>query len=135
MEYLKHSVPGFVYSVGMPPASCAAALAALGIMLREPVRVTKLRQRGRQFLEEARSAGIPTGSSAGLSVVPVITASSIRAARLSQELAEQGISAQPILYPAVSENAARIRFFISSDHTEQEIESTVAILARLWRRG
>jgi 8-amino-7-oxononanoate synthase len=39
MEYLKHSVPGFVYSVGMPPASCAAALAALKILLREPVRV------------------------------------------------------------------------------------------------
>jgi 8-amino-7-oxononanoate synthase len=135
MEYLKHSVPGFVYSVGMPPSSCAAALAALRIMLREPDRVTKLRNRGRKFLEEARSAGIPTGSSAGLSVIPAITASSIRAARLSQELAEQGISAQPILYPAVSENAARIRFFISADHSEKDIESSVGVLARLWKRG
>lgn len=135
MEYLKHSVPGFVYSVGMPPASCAAALTALRIMLREPGRVAMLRQRGRKFLEEARSAGIPTGSSAGLSVIPVIMGSSIRAARLSQELAEQGISAQPILYPAVSENAARIRFFISSDHSEKDIESSVAILERLWKRG
>jgi 8-amino-7-oxononanoate synthase len=135
MEYLKHSVPGFVYSVGMPPASCAATLAALRIMFREPERLAKLRQRGRQFLEEARSAGIPTGSSAGLSVIPAITASSILAARLSQELAEQGISAQPILYPAVSENAARIRFFISSDHSEGDIESTVSVLARLWKRS
>jgi 8-amino-7-oxononanoate synthase len=135
MEYLKHSVPGFVYSVGMPPASCAAALVALRIMLREPGRVAMLGQRGRQFLEQARSAGIPTGSSAGLSVIPAITGSSIRAARISQELAEQGISAQPILYPAVSENAARIRFFISSDHSEKDIESTVGILTRLWKRG
>jgi 8-amino-7-oxononanoate synthase len=135
MEYLKHSVPGFVYSVGMPPASCAAALVALQIMKREPMRVTKLRQRGRKFLELARQAGIPTGSSAGLSVIPAITASSIRAARLSQELAEQGISAQPILYPAVSENAARVRFFISADHSEKDIESSVEILARLWKRG
>jgi len=135
MEYLKHSVPGFVYSVGMPPASCSAALVALRIMLREPERLSKLRQRGRQFLQGARSAGIPTGFSAGLSVIPAITASSIRAARLSQELAEQGISAQPILYPAVSENAARVRFFISSDHTEQDIKDTVSVLARLWKRG
>lgn len=135
MEYLKHSVPGFVYSVGMPPASCSAALMALQIMKREPMRVTKLRQRGRKFLEEARKEGIPTGSSAGLSVIPAITASSITAARLSQELAEQGISAQPILYPAVSENAARIRFFISADHSEKDIESSVRILARLWKSG
>jgi 8-amino-7-oxononanoate synthase len=134
MEYLKHSVPGFVYSVGMPPASCSAALMALQIMKREPMRVTKLRQRGRKFLEEARKAGIPTGTSAGLSVIPAITASSITAARISQELAEQGISAQPILYPAVPENAARIRFFISADHSEKDIESSVVILARLWKR-
>jgi 8-amino-7-oxononanoate synthase len=134
MEYLKHSVPGFVYSVGMPPASCSAALMALQIMKREPMRVTKLRQRGRKFLEEARKAGIPTGTSAGLSVIPAITASSITAARLSQELAERGISAQPILYPAVPENAARVRFFISADHSEKDIESSVGILARLWKR-
>jgi 8-amino-7-oxononanoate synthase len=103
-------------------------------MKMEPMRVTKLRQRGRKFLEEARKAGIPTGSSAGLSVIPAITASSITAARLSQELAEQRISAQPILYPAVPENAARIRFFIRADHSENDIESSVGILARLWKR-
>ncbi len=135
IEYLKHSVPGFVYSVGMPPASCAAALKALEIMHQEPRRVTILRQRGRKFLEEARAAGIPTGSSAGMSVIPAITASSIRAARISQEMAEQGISVQPILYPAVSENSARLRFFISSDHTEKDIERTIDVLSRLWKRG
>jgi 8-amino-7-oxononanoate synthase len=135
IEYLKHSVPGFVYSVGMPPASCAAALKALQILKQEPRRVSILRQRGRQFLEEARSAGIPTGSSVGMSVIPTITASSIRAARLSQEMAEQGISVQPILYPAVPENAARLRFFISSDHSEEDIKATVRALSPLWKRG
>jgi 8-amino-7-oxononanoate synthase len=135
IEYLKHSVPGFVYSVGMPPASCAAALKALEIMQREPKRVAILRQRGRKFLEQARSAGIPTGSSAGMSVVPAITASSIVAARLSHEMAEQDISVQPILYPAVSENSARLRFFISSDHSEKDIDHTIEVLSRLWRKG
>jgi len=135
IEYLKYSVPGFIYSVGIPPASCAAALTALQIMLREPKRIAILRQRGRQFLQGARSAGIPTGSSSGMSVIPAITASSIRAARLSQELASEGISAQPILYPAVSENAARLRFFISSDHSEQDIDQTIKVLSHLWRKG
>lgn len=134
MEYLKHSVPGFVYSVGMPPASCAAALQALRIMIREPERVVMLRQRGRRFLEHARRAGIPTGSSAGLSVIPAIAGSSIKAARLSEEMGEQGISVQPILYPAVSENSARLRFFMSSDHSEQDIDSAVQILSGLWKK-
>ena len=135
IEYLKHSVPGFVYSVGMPPASCAAALEAIEIMLREPKRITILRQRGRQFLQDAQSAGIPTGSSSGMSVIPAITGSSIRAARLSQEMSELGISVQPILYPAVSENSARLRFFISSDHSEQDIEQTIDLLSRVWKKS
>ena len=135
IEYLKHSVPGFVYSVGMPPASCAAALKAIEIMLREPKRITILRQRGRQFLQDAQSAGIPTGSSSGMSVIPAITGSSIRAARLSQEMSELGISVQPILYPAVSENSARLRFFISSDHSEQDIEQTIDLLSRVWKKS
>ena len=134
MEYLKHSAPGFVYSVGMPPSSCAAALTALHIMKREPDRVRKLRQRGRKFLEEARAAGIPTGSSAGMSVIPAITASSIRATRLCQEMTEHGISVQPILYPAVSENSARLRFFISSGHSEKDIERTIHVLSSVWKR-
>jgi len=135
IEYLKHSVPGFVYSVGMPPASCAAALKALEIMQREPKRVAILGQRGRMFLEKARSAGIPTGSTAGMSIIPTITGSSIRAARLSLEMAEEGISVHPILYPAVSEHSARLRFFISSDHSEKDIERTIDVLSRLWKKG
>jgi 8-amino-7-oxononanoate synthase len=135
IEYLKYSVPGFIYSVGIPPASCAAALTAIQIMLREPKRVSILRQRGSKFLQNARAAGIPTGSSSGMSVIPAITGSSIRAARLSQEMAERGISVQPILYPAVSENSARLRFFISSDHSEKDIYQTIEVLSRLWKKG
>jgi len=36
---------------------------------------------------------------------------------------------QPILYPAVQENSARLRFFLSSQHSEEQIRSTVAVLA------
>ena len=36
---------------------------------------------------------------------------------------------QPILYPAVEESAARLRFFITSKHTEEQIRQTVAAVA------
>jgi hypothetical protein len=42
---------------------------------------------------------------------------------------ERGVNVQPILYPAVEEKAARLRFFVTSAHTEEQIEQTVAILA------
>jgi 8-amino-7-oxononanoate synthase len=128
VEPLKYFAPGFLYSVGMAPPLAAAALAALQKMLREPERVLTLHQRAGLFLKLARAAGIDTGTSAGLAVIPAITGSSLKAARVSNALFARGINVQPILYPAVPEKSARLRFFLSSLHTEAQVEETVAAL-------
>ena len=139
VEYLKYSAPGFLYSVGMPPPAAAAALAALGTMRSEPERVARLQARGRRFLELARGRGLNTGHSAGFSVVPVIVGGSIKAAQLSNALFERGINVQPIIYPAVEEKAARLRFFLTCAHRDEQLCSTVDAvaeeLARLGRKG
>ena len=134
VEHLKCAAPGFVYSVGMPPPAAAAALAALRVLQAEPQRPKVLRARGRQFLELAREFGLDTGLSIGLSVIPAITYSSLKAARLSEALFRRKINVQPIVYPAVQERAARLRFFISSEHTEAQIRTTVEALAQEMRR-
>jgi 8-amino-7-oxononanoate synthase len=129
VEHLKFLAPGFLYSVGMPPAVAAGALAALSCMLEDQDRVEALQARGEQFLRLAIDAGLDVATSTGLAVIPVITGSSLRAAQLSSALFRRGINAQPILYPAVPEKAARVRFFVSCLHTEEQIASTVAIVA------
>ena len=129
IEHLKFLAPGFLYSVGMSPPVAAASLAALRVIQREPERVIALQERGRYFLAQASAAGVDTGTCAGFAVIPAITGSSIKAARLSAALFERGINVQPILYPAVPEKSARLRFFISCEHGEPEIRETVAALA------
>ncbi|TQV63672.1 MAG: aminotransferase class I/II-fold pyridoxal phosphate-dependent enzyme [Halothiobacillaceae bacterium] len=131
VEHLKYAAPGFVYSVGISPPLAAASLEALRIMQREPERVTQLQERARQFLELARSKGIDTGYSQGFSVVPAILGSSLKATRLSNQLFEHGINAQPIIHPAVEERAARLRFFVSATHTNQQLQETIEKLARM----
>lgn len=126
VEHLKFLAPGFLYSVGMPPPVAAAALAALRCLAQDRDRVAALQARGQQFLSLARQAGLDTGTSTGLAVIPVITGSSLKAARLSAALFQRGINAQPILHPAVPEQAARVRFFMSCRHTPEQIEQTVA---------
>ncbi len=129
VEHLKFLAPGFLYSVGMSPPVAAAALSALQCMLAEPERVTALQARGQFFLNLTKTAGINTGTSSGLAVIPAIVGSSIKAARLSAALFKRGINAQPILYPAVPEKSARLRFFMSTEHSEAQISKTVEILA------
>ncbi len=129
VEHLKFLAPGFLYSVGMAPPVAAASLAALECLRREPQRATTLRERGALFLRLARESGIDIGTSAGLAVIPAIVGSSMRAARLSAALFERGINVQPILYPAVPEKLARLRFFMSCEHSEADIREAVAALA------
>lgn len=128
VELLRTYAPGFLYSVGISPPVAAAALAALKIMQTEPERVAALHKNGLLFLEKAKEKSINTGLSAGYSVIPVIVGSSIKAGRLADAMFQRGVNVQPIFYPAVEEKAARLRFFISSSHTEQQIIQTVAIL-------
>jgi 8-amino-7-oxononanoate synthase len=134
VEYLKVSAPGFVYSVGMPPPIAAAAVASLDVMAREPERVARLNANTRLLMEEIGHAGLDTGLSAGYGIVPVITGSSISAARLSDGLFKRGINVQPIIYPAVPEKSARLRFFVSSEHTAEQIVTTVKILTEEAKR-
>jgi 8-amino-7-oxononanoate synthase len=131
IDILRHLAPGFLYSVGLSPVLAASSLSALQRMLEEPQRIATLRERGRQFLETAREAGLNTGLSAGYSVVPVIVGSSLKAAQWANALFEKGINTQPIFYPAVEERAARLRFFICSTHTPEQIAYTVAAVAQL----
>ena len=98
---------------------------------REPWRVTRLRERSELFLKLAADCDLDTGSSADTPVIPVILGSSSRAIAVSQKLLERGINAQPILYPAVRESAARVRFFITAEHSEEQIADSVEILAEV----
>ncbi|HEV8679286.1 MAG TPA: aminotransferase class I/II-fold pyridoxal phosphate-dependent enzyme [Stellaceae bacterium] len=128
IDYLKWMAPGFVFSVGMTPPSAAAALAAIEILEREPERVRRLNERAALFLRLARDGGLDVGGSVGAAIVPVIAGSSIGAGRLSQALFRRGVNVQPILYPAVPERAARLRFFLTAQHTEEQVREAVAIL-------
>jgi 8-amino-7-oxononanoate synthase len=132
--YLKLALPGFVFSVGMAPAAAAAALAALALLRREPERVCRLNERAALFLRLAREGGLDVGGSIGAAIVPVITGGSIRAGRLAQAMFDRGVNVQPILYPAVPERAARLRFFLTAEHSEEQIRAAVQILAEESRR-
>ena len=131
IRYLGYTTPAFVFSTACSPANAAAALEAVRVIRREPWRLTRLRERSDLFLKLALDSGLDTGTSADTPVIPVILGSSARAMEVSQRLLARGINARPILYPAVRESAARVRFFLTCEHTEEQIVHTVETLAEV----
>jgi 8-amino-7-oxononanoate synthase len=130
IEYFRYTLSGFIFSAGMSPPNAAAALAALHILREEPQRLTVLHERAASFVRLARQAGVDVGTSAGTPVIPCITGDSVKALRLADMLFKNGVSVNPILYPAVKERLARLRFFVTAEHSAEDIESTVELLAR-----
>ncbi len=130
IENVKYNAAGAIlFSVGISPSNTAAALAAARIIQREPERAARLRARSQLFLDRAKTHHIDTGEASGTGVIPIITGNSVLCLKLGQYLLDAGIYVHPILYPAVPESAARLRFFITSNLTEDEVIHTVDTLA------
>lgn len=131
VENLRHLSPGFLYSVGIPAPIAAAAIKSLEIMEREPSRVDRLHSISDYFIHKAKALKLNIGESKGIAIIPIILGSSVKAAQISSALFDQGINVQPILYPAVPEKSARLRFFLSCEHTKEQVDKTLNTLTTL----
>ncbi len=129
VRWLRHTLPGFVYSVGMTPANAAAALAATELITAEGNRVRTLQRNAELFRGLAAEAGLATGASAHTPIVPVLLGDSARTLRVADRLFDRGVIADPIFYPAVEEGLSRLRFFLTSDHRADDIRHAVSVLA------
>jgi myxalamid-type polyketide synthase MxaB len=131
VEYLKFTAPGFVFSVGMSPGNTAAALAALRILKNEPERVQILQKKAHLFRNLAQKSGFNTGiNNHNSPIIPLIIGHRDDALRLSNLLIEKGIFVLPMVYPSVPMNSARLRFFISCNHTEEQIIYTIETIKK-----
>lgn len=130
IEYLKYTSPGFVYSVGMPPASAAAALAALRFVRDNPLRVRTLQERAAHFARSAAGAGLNTMSLGITPIVPVPAGETGVALKACELLYERGVHVAPILYQYVGRQGARLRFFITAQHTTEQLDFAVCATAR-----
>ncbi|WP_372365140.1 aminotransferase class I/II-fold pyridoxal phosphate-dependent enzyme [Candidatus Uabimicrobium sp. HlEnr_7] len=135
IEYLKYTTPGFLYSVGITPANAAAAHAAIKVMLEEPQRIEKLQRNAQRFLEKAKTNGLNTGDSKNTPIIPVIVGDSQKTLILANQLFLAGINVHPILAPAVAEDEARLRFFITSEHSQEQLDYTIEKIVELSSKG
>jgi 8-amino-7-oxononanoate synthase len=129
IDILRAGAPGFVYSVGLPPALAAAAVAAIRVLEREPERLLRLRENASFFLKCAKEAGLDTGEAINGSVIPVMVGDSLNAVMLSNNLFDKGFNALPIIFPAVAHKQARLRFFVTCEHAPGQISSVVSATA------
>ena len=126
---LKYYAPGvLLYGASPTPANAAAALEALRVMLAEPERSLRLQQNAAYFIEMAQASGLDTYNSRNSGVVPIMMRDSELALWMSVHLFEDGICTYPMMYPIVPKNKCRLRFFINTNHTKEQIDHTIDVI-------
>ena len=136
LEAARFTAPGAgLYCTAMTPSSAAACLTALGVLEAHPELVEELRRKSVMFTNLLRDAGVDIGLAEGTPVVPVLTGSSVAAMQLSNRLQDHGIIAHAIMYPAVPEHLARVRFFVSAAHTDEALRFAAGAVAECFSLG
>jgi 8-amino-7-oxononanoate synthase len=117
---VRNRARSFVYSTGLPPASIAAAIAALDLMAENPEYCARPLAQARRFttalnIEPAQSP-----------IVPVIIGDAAAAMAASEKLAQAGFLVSAIRPPTVPDGTARLRFTFCAAHEDQDIDRLAA---------
>jgi 8-amino-7-oxononanoate synthase len=134
IEWLRYTLPGYVYSVGLPPATAAAVRAALGVIRREPERVQRLRDVSKHFVERARQLNFDVGPAIGAGIVPVIFAEPEEVILASEVLLAAGIYVPPVVQLGIPKDMPRLRFFLSAAHTQSDVDRALDVLSACRRQ-
>ena len=130
VDFLRETCPSYVYSNPITPAEAAAAQAALDL-LDSPAGVallTHLRAVARRLREGLATLGFET-IAGDHPVVPLLTRDTDLTRRLVAHLHQHGILATGLSYPVVPRSQEEIRFQVSADHTEADVDGVVDALA------
>jgi 8-amino-7-oxononanoate synthase len=134
IDYLLHRSRSFIFSTALPPAVCAASLAALDIVENEPERRETLWKNRDRFIKGLVSAGIDVGISDS-PIVPVVIGSAAKTIQTAQKLMDDGVYAAAIRPPTVPEGLARIRATIMATHSDGDIDAALSVFAKLKQEG
>lgn len=125
IDLLKTRARSSVFATALPPASAAAALAALRIVEAEPKRAAAVLEKARAFTD---AAGLPKAQSA---VVPVILGSAQAALDAQAKLEAGGLLATAIRPPTVPKGTARLRLAFNAEHDNADIARLAAAVLSL----
>jgi 8-amino-7-oxononanoate synthase len=124
IDLLVNKARSFIYTTALPPAVCAASLAALKLVASEPQRRADLHARTRQLQGGLRELGLDIGPTE-TPITPVLVGESQAAVAWARTLLDAGILAPAIRPPTVTAGTARLRLTPIATHTEADVQRVI----------
>ena len=127
MYYIRHMARSLLFSAALPPASTAAALAALNIIETEPERRASLWENTNVLLTGLKKLRFTTGKSES-PVIPLIVGDEMRLAYFWRGLFDRGVFTNAAVSPAVEPDRALIRLSLMATHTKDHLHRALDVM-------
>ncbi len=135
-DYVRHTSRPFIFSASIPPANCAAALAALRHLRAHPELVETLQGNAlymRKRLAEQRIKMRPSNGDI-IPIIPIYTYEELPTLEIAKELYENGVYVNSSLPPAAAPHECLLRTSLMATHTHALIGEAVGVIADVLRR-
>ena len=133
MDLLVNRARSVVFSTTLPPALCEAATVAVDLLEHDPELRPRLLRNVERFVAGVRTLGFSAQPSSA--IVPLVVGTPERALAASAFLREREILAKAIRPPTVPEGTSRLRFALSSAHTEAQVDRALEALREARSHG
>jgi glycine C-acetyltransferase len=129
-ELLTQRARPFLFSTSHPPAVVAACREAIRVMCDEPALQERLWANTKRFKAELTRLGFDTGRSE-TPITPVMMGDPDTAGRFGDRLVEEGVFAQPVVFPTVAIDKSRLRTIVTAAHSDEQLDLALAAFDRV----
>ena len=131
-EILTQRARPFLFSTSHPPSVVASCREAIKVMQDEPELLERLWANTRHFKTELTRLGFDTGVSE-TPITPVMMGDPDTAGRFSDRLLEEGVFAQPVVFPTVAIDKSRLRTIVTAAHATEQLDTALGAFDRVGR--
>lgn len=125
-DYLVNRMRTFIFTTALPPVNIAWTLFVLRRLEQMDGRRRQLARNGKQLRDVLTFRGYPCPSTSH--IVPLFVGASADTVLLAEQLQRHGFYALPVRPPTVPEGTSRIRFSLTADIREEEIERLKSVV-------
>ena len=131
-NFLRHHSRSYIFTASITPASTAAALKAIDIMIEEPERQGNLWKLTNYALEGFRSMGFEIGNTS-TPIIPLYIRDNFKTFAITSDLLKEGIFVNPVVSPAVAPQDTLIRFSLMATHTMDQVTTALEKIQKVFK--
>lgn len=132
-NFLRHHSRSYIFTASITPASTAAALKAIDIMIEEPERQAHLWEVTNFALEGFRNMGCEIGNTS-TPIIPLFIRDNMKTFAITHDLFEEGVFVNPVVSPAVAPEDTLIRFSLMATHTKEQVEYALTKIEKVFKK-